>query len=444
VAPSQLILWDGQRDAQGRLPAQATEQLKDAIVVWGVNLSGQKDIVTTPISGRFRGPEFQATVVDNLLNGGGRLLVPCAWRAALLLLVLVGVGAWAPATHRRLAPHLIVFAAALFVGAVGVAGFAAGWVFDLATPWLGLLFTAAAAFTLRWATEGRYNRWLESAFGRYLSPSVIGALKSDPGLLALGGRRREVTILFSDVAGFTQASRRLTPEQLVQLLNEYLQMHGQAVFDHDGLIDKFIGDAVMAIYGDPVPFPDHAVKACRSALAVQEGLPALEPLWRSLGLDAFKVRVGLNSGPASVGNMGSRDRLSYTAMGDTVNLASRLEGANKVFGTRILIGPQTWEQARDAMLCRPLGRVQVVGYDAPVPVHELVASLDRATDEQKAHVAAFVRAQDAARAGDRAAALAALDECDRIVPGSGPVAWFRSLVSRLEGPWSGDLTLDAK
>jgi adenylate cyclase len=198
--------------------------------------------------------------------------------------------------------------------------FGAGTVFDLATPAVGTLLAWAATMTWKQLTEGRYNRWLEATFSYYLAPSVIESLKADPSLLHLGGSRRELSVLFSDVASFTSHSRarRATVElQRYSALRRGLRRRR---------VDKFIGDAVVAFYGDPIPMADHAVRACRTALAVIDGLSALAPTWKGMGLPEFHVRLGINSGPVVVGNMGSQQRFAYTVMGDTVNLASRLEG----------------------------------------------------------------------------------------------------------------------
>ena len=449
VTPSKVLEWEAALRKDRALPAEAKEALSGAIVVWGVNLSGAKDILATPMGGTYDGPELQATVVDDLLHGDGRVRAPAAVDVAVLLLLGALAGAVTGASARRWVPLAALAGAAAALGAAGAWWFSRGVVLDLGAPVSAAVLAWAATTLCLLLTEGRYNKWLEGAFGRYLAPVVIDAMKKDPSVLALGGARREITILFSDVAGFSKFSRTLAPEQLVHLLNEYLTAHGDVIHAQDGVIDKFIGDAVMAFFGDPVPQPDHALRACRAALGVQAAMPALEPLWRSLGLTSFTVRIGLNSGPAVVGNMGSRRRFDYTAMGDTVNLASRLEGANKYFGSKILLGPKTYGLARDAVVARPLARLVVVGWDVPEPVYELLALREGAPADALALVDAFTRAQDAARRGDLDAADRALDDAERARPGDGPTAWFRAKVAAMRAgteptPWSGVLVLDAK
>jgi len=374
---------------------------------------------------------------------------PWLGNALVLLLATTLVGAGVAALRGRWLPQLVPLAVGGAVIVFAFTTFRAGRVFDLATPVVGTLLAWGGTMAWKQLTEGRYNRWLESTFSRYLAPSVIESLKADPSLLQLGGTRRELSILFSDVAGFTTHSRRLRPEQLVELLNRYLTAHCDAVFAQGGVVDKFIGDAVVAFYGDPIPMDDHAVRACRTALAVIDGLAALDPVWKGMGLAEFHVRIGVNSGPAVVGNMGSEQRFDYTVMGDTVNLASRLEGSNKVFGTTILVGPTTAEAAKAAVVTKPLARIVVVGWDEPVLVHELLATRERATPDLIAHVEAFARAADAARAGDLAAADRALAAAERLRPGDGPCRWLGALVAdmragRAPTPWSGVLTLTGK
>lgn len=449
LSPTTVLRWSTQRDAAGGLPPEAAATVKGKVVVYGVNAAGLADTVATPLARAQDGPEVQATILDNLLHGGSRLPAPGPVQVlfTLLVAVLVGLGAMGP--RGRLLPPLLALGTLGLACALAVGAFASGIALDLFAPLAAGTGTWLAATGLRLLTEGRYNRWLEGAFSRYLAPSVIEALKQDPGLLELGGRTREVSVLFSDVAGFTTHSEHLTPAQLSRLLNEYLSAHCEAVFREEGVVDKFIGDAVMAFWGDPVDQPDHAVRACRTALAVQASLPALEPTWRALGLPGFVVRIGINSGPATLGNMGSRQRFDYTALGDTVNLASRLEGANKAFGTLILLGDAARRRAGEAILAKPLARLAVVGKHEAVPVHELVALAATATEAQRAHVAAFTRAGDALRADDLPAARTALDEALRHLPGDAACAWLRGVLEALEQgrlarPWDGTVTLGSK
>ena len=379
----------------------------------------------------------------------GRVRADTHVNTLVLLFVTILLGALAAGIRKRWAHHLLPFFALVGGVAFAIWRFRSGVAIDIFTPFLGVIFTWGGTSVFHLLTAGRRNRWLEGTFGRYLAPAIITALKDQPELLELGGRKREITILFSDIAGFTKLTEKLEPQEMVTLLNRYLTPHAAAVMEQGGVVDKFIGDAVMAFFGDPLPDPGHAEKGCRAALRVQAQLPDLQPVWEELGLDAFEVRIGLNSGQATVGNMGSENRFDYTAMGDEVNLASRLEGANKAFGTKILLGSCTREEAGAAVLAKPIAAVVVVGRTQPEPVYELLALAQEATDAQRAHVEAFERAQAAARAADLEAARTALAEAERLRPGDGPCAWFAGVLDSMEAgeepsPWSGVVVLSGK
>jgi adenylate cyclase len=448
VAPGQLLDWAATKLEGKPLPPEARRRLAGKVVVLGINLAGQKDLVPTPF-GMMDGPVYQAAVLDNLLHGDGRVRAPAGTNALLLLGVCLLVGVLAAAAGGRWLPHLLPVAVAGGVVLLAFRLFAGGTALDLFTPLLGVLGAWLGVSVLRLLTEGRRNRWLEATFGRYMAPALIEALKRDPSLLALGGREQHISVLFSDVAGFTTISAGLQPQQVVGLLNRYLTGHAGAVMDAGGVVDKFEGDAVMAFFGDPVEQPDHPERACRAALAAVAGLPALEPVWRDLGLEDFRIRVGVNTGRAVVGNMGSDQRFDYTCLGDDVNVASRLEGAAKAFGVTILVGGATAEAVRSSMLLRDLGRVRVVGREEPVPVFELVAERASAPPELVDHVEAFEAALDAVRRDDLQHAADALEAAERLHPGSPAVTWLRALRDELASgarprPWDGVTVLTAK
>ncbi|MFM8980457.1 MAG: CHASE2 domain-containing protein [Planctomycetia bacterium] len=264
VRPADLVqlgLWlEEGRDPAG-WPPEATAllaRLRDAIVVYGAHLQGNEDVVSDPLAGAQLGPEFQATVVDNLLHGDGRVRAPASLDLALLLGACVLAGALGTLLRGRWLPHLPALGLLAAVGALGWGLFATGLVLDVVTPALGLVLAWGGSSALRLSTEGRRNRWLERTFGRYVAPEVVDALKRDPALLALGGRRRDLSVMFCDIRGFTRISEGLPPEQVVRLLNRHLTLQSAQVMATGGVIDKFIGDALMAFWGDPLETSDHA------------------------------------------------------------------------------------------------------------------------------------------------------------------------------------------
>jgi len=247
----------------------------------------------------------------------------------------------------------------------------------------------------RYATEEREKRFIKDTFGRYLAPTVVEELTKDPRRLELGGETKELTAFFSDIASFSSFSEKLSPQDLVSLLNEYLTEMADIIVKHEGTVDKYEGDAVMAFYGAPIHFDDHAVRACLACLEMQDKIKELRERWQkdARWLDIapnLRVRMGLNTGEMLVGNMGSKNRMNYTIMGDAVNLASRLEGANKQYGTLTMLSEFTHDAARDAIEVRELDRIRVVGRKKPVVVYELLSKKGELDPKKKETIEVYL------------------------------------------------------
>ncbi|MBI4639718.1 MAG: adenylate/guanylate cyclase domain-containing protein, partial [Candidatus Tectomicrobia bacterium] len=238
---------------------------------------------------------------------------------------------------------------------------------------LSIILTYTGVSIYQYIIEAREKRWIRGAFNQYLSPHVIDQLMGDPGRLDLGGKEETITPFFSDVQGFTSISERLTAHELVAILNEYLTEMTDIILKYDGTVDKFEGDAIIAFFGAPLEYEDHARRACFVSLDMQTRLVEMRERWKEEGRPLIYMRIGLNTGPAIVGNMGSKQRFDFTMMGDTVNLASRLEGVNKQYGTFIMISEMTYARAKDFVEARELDRVLVVGKAEPIVVYELLA-----------------------------------------------------------------------
>lgn len=330
------------------------------------------------IAGWTYGVEVHATAVDNLLRA--RLPAPLGLnsRAALLLAVSLLVTF---ATFR----FGVKWGAALAVSSVAaVWGLAlvAFWETRTVVPMVAPAFASVLAFlsSTSWVSivEGREKRRIRGAFSKYVPPDIVAELVEHPERLKLGGEKREITILFSDLAGFTTLSERLEPDVLVALLNEYLQAMSEVVFQDGGTLDKYIGDAVMAFWGAPRAQHDHALRACRSALAMQRRLDELNALWRARdpGWPTLRMRVGINTGEPVVGNIGGEMRFNYTTLGDAVNLAARLEPACKTYDVAIMIAEPTRAAAGDGIRVRELDVIAVYGKEEPVRVYELIGTSD--------------------------------------------------------------------
>jgi adenylate cyclase len=233
-----------------------------------------------------------------------------------------------------------------------------------------VIFVAIIGFKI--LTEEANVKYIRSTFSKFVSKDVVDELLKNPDNLVLGGSKREITIFFSDIRGFTTISEALGPEELVKLLNEYLSAMTELIIEYKGTIDKYMGDAIMAFWGAPVPLEDHAYYACIASLAQMEYLTILQEQWKARGVPVIDIGIGLNSGPAVVGNMGSSHRMEYTCMGDTINLGSRLEGSNKMYGTNIIISEYTYEKVKDKVVARELDLVRVKGKTLPVRIYELI------------------------------------------------------------------------
>jgi adenylate cyclase len=282
-----------------------------------------------------------------------------------------------------------------------------------------------------------------------MAPDVVDEIKRDPHGIKLGGEKKELTVLFSDVAGFTTISEKLDPEQLVELLNEYLSAMTDIILQHRGNVNKYLGDGIMAIFGAPRGDPAHGTQACLAALACQETLDRLRTEWRARGLPDVSARIGINSGPLIVGNMGSPTRMEYTVMGDTVNLASRLEGAGKYYDARILIGPRTRELTIADVESREVDLLRVKGKHVPVVVYELMGRKGELPPVRQAVLKPYCNGLIAykQRAFDRAERLFA--EALALDPQDGPSKIYlerarRFLLSPPPADWDGVYELKSK
>ncbi|GAB7081421.1 CHASE2 domain-containing protein [Megalodesulfovibrio paquesii] len=359
------------------------EELRDRYVFFGFSAPGLMDLRTAPVSGTYPGVEFWATLLDNLLSGDAlRKAEPWqAWAVisvCCLLAAMAGallVSAWSQA------------GAFLLVLPLPVAGSLLAYQQGLWLPMVAPAAGALGAFTvsalMNYALEGQQKRFIKNAFQQYLHPAVIEQLIQHPEKLSLGGERRTLSIFFSDLEGFTTLSENLDAETVTRFLNDYLSAMTEIILEEGGTVDKYEGDAIIAFWNAPLDQPDHAARALRSALRCQQRLEELRPRYQARLGAAPRMRIGVNTGEAIVGNLGSSTRFDYTMISDAVNLASRLESLNKQFGTFTMCSAASREacgQALDATVrFRELGRVQVKGKAKPVVVHELLGVADTVT-----------------------------------------------------------------
>jgi len=354
----------------GQTPTVDPELLRDRFVFFGFSAPGLYDLRPSPISEVYPGVEVHATMLDNLLSGDFMRDVSTV-NAILLTLVLTVLAALAATFFSGPGKSIAVYALFLpLPPALSLLAYSRGAWLPLILVELAVVITLVGSGVLNYATEGRQKRYIKSAFKQYLSPAVIDQLIAHPERLKLGGEKRELSIFFSDLQGFTGISEGLSPEELTSLLNDYLSSMTDIIQEEGGTVDKYEGDAIIAFWNAPVEQPDHYVRAVRAALRCQAKLAELRPQFKDRIGKEMRMRIGINTGPAVVGNMGSHTRFDYTMLGDAVNLAARLEGINKQFGTYTMISQDTVDRLEGTFPMRELSRVAVVGRKEAVTVFE--------------------------------------------------------------------------
>ena len=434
------ILESINRADEGKAPLYPPETFRGKTVLVGIHAEGLEDAHPTPLDDKLPGVELHATALDNLLRGD--FLQAPDWDlplAAAAALLATGTVFALPGVVAPTAALLVLLLAA-------IAGVMWAWVALLAVPVAAPLLAggsgAVGAFLWRIVVEGRQKREMHRAFRSYLAPEVLAEVLRDPQALRLGGETRDVTLFFTDLQGFTSLAEKSQPQQLVGFLNDYFTRMCAPVLAERGIIDKFIGDAIMAIFGAPAATPAHGAAAVRAAVQALAVSATVADELRARGLPPIATRIGVHRGLAVVGNMGSTSRFDYTAIGDTVNLAARLEGANKAFGTHCLVSETAWADCGGTVLGREVGRVTVVGRAEPIRVHEPLALAELASEADRAFAARWQQAVAAFAGGDRAAAREHFTACLGARPDD---ALTRKWLDQLADPaFTGVFSLDHK
>ena len=362
---------------------------KNKVVLIGSRMPTEKDIFNVPIGKGWRtgdntmyGVEIHANIIQNVLDRNFLSREPVWVDLAGVLffsfftfLGIIRIRALKLRYHfiNELIGSVFLLGVIAFVGLGSVLLFMRyNYVAIVTSPTLAIIMGYIGAVVFTFLAERKQKTMIKGMFSQYLNPAFVNQLVENPEKLRLGGERKELTVFFSDIAGFTSLSEKSSPEALVALLNEYLSVMTEIILQHDGTLDKYEGDAIMAFWGAPVDQPDNALRACRAALAMQKKLVSIREEWKRDGKPDLHVRIGLNTGDMLVGNMGGAGRFDYTVIGDSVNLASRLEGANKQYKSQIMLGPLTYKRVAEHVVARELDMLIVVGKSEPVKVYELL------------------------------------------------------------------------
>ncbi len=399
--------------------------LKDKIVLIGSTALGLYDHYPTPFSSSFPGLYFHANVIDNLWARD--FLTPIAGVVTLILIFVFGLmsGIFVPRVSAVWGALLTLSGAALFSYAAYFLMASRLLVLEWVAPMVSLGSNYILIFFYRFIVEQKEKAGIKRAFGVYVNPHIVEQIAKNPEGLKLGGELREMSVMFSDVAGFTSISEKLSPQELVHLLNLYLTKMTDTIMKYDGTVDKYEGDAIMAFWGAPLVQEDHAKKACFSVLENREKLKELNGELEKKAMTKLFVRCGINSGPMNVGNMGSEQKFNYTVMGDAVNLASRLEGANKEYGTPLMISEMTYEKVKEVVEARELDLLRVKGKQIPIRVYELLNLKGKLSDAELQGREAFEAGLTFYRARNFKEALAKFNTVINYMPGDGPAETYR-------------------
>lgn len=433
---------------QGRVPVA---QLKDRIVLIGTSATGLADLVTTPVGVSFPGVEVHANLITGMLDG--RVVHAPAYAQGVEMLSVLVLGLLMVLGGACLKPAYAigVFVLALAATLAMNIGLLMGQ--QLMLPLAAPLACLVVAFVFQMAygffIEARGKRQISELFASYVPPELVQIMSQDPQSFTMAPVERELTVLFADVRDFTSISEHLSPEALSELINAYLTAMSEVIRDgHQGTLDKYIGDAVMAFWGAPVPNADHAQDAVRAALAMQGAAQRLNQEFIRKGWPQLSIGVGLNTGPMRVGDMGSKIRRAYTVMGDSVNLGARLEGLTKLYGVGILIGEDTCSQL-PGWTCREVDRVRVKGKDRAVAIFEPVGLTSDVPAALLEELAQWSLALAAYREGDWAQSATRLAQLSASYPKHGLYALFARRVAQFQRAapdegWDGSTKFDVK
>lgn len=458
-----LNAFDDRGDSTAGIPPGLlyTDFFRGKIVLIGSTMQELHDNFPTPFleyrtsegetaRAEMPGVEIHANTILNILSGQYLQRFPASlyWLAMIVIVGLVFLSTRLFRATLSSIAFLAVVGAYLFL--VFTVFIKANLIMSAVSPLLAALFAFIGYTIYNYILAQQEKKMVRSVFAHYVPDSVIKTILDNPARLALGGEERVVTVMFTDIAGFTTISEKLKPKELVTLLNDYLTEMTNIVLKHDGIIDKFEGDAIMAEFGVPVTYPGHAKAACCAALEMQKKIKNMRRDWLKQGKPELYMRVGINTGEVIVGNMGSRDVFDYTVMGDHVNLGARLEGANKFYGTEIMISEFTVNEVKDDFYTRHLDLLRVKGKEKPIAVYELLATKETKFSEMFFRLMEYYeQGISAYRSQKWAEAIALFERCLKLNPDDKPAAIYLKRSQAFQqrppgGDWDGVTTLTEK
>jgi adenylate cyclase len=364
-------------DAYKQRDEKFLEKFKDKVCIIGVTIRSLGDYYATPFEESSAGFYTHANVYDMIMTDSFITQAPWWLQFIILFCITLAISFVAYTRKLRTGFLILIVVTILYLAFAAIAFNLYNLWFNVAEPISALLICFVATVAYRATTEGHQRKMITEMFGTYLDSNVVQILINNPTLAKLGGERHEVSIMFTDIQGFSKISEDIPEDALVKLLNLYFTDMTNVILENGGAVDKFIGDSIMAFWGAPIIDRDSAYNACATALQLQKRLYKLQPRLTNISQKEVKQRIGINTGACIVGNMGSEQKKNYTVMGDPVNLASRLEGVNKQYGTGILISEYTYQKVAKRVITREVDRVQVFGKTEGVQIYELLDLADR-------------------------------------------------------------------
>ncbi len=425
-------------------------RVRNKYVLIGTSAAGILDLRATPFSNVFPGVEVHANVIDNVLAGDPFVFDLLTEIGITYLLIVLG-GLFLVALLAFSSPLAGGLGGFLLLEATIIGNyhylFLHNKIIGITYPLLTIIIIFMIVTLFNYFFEGREKKFISHAFGHYVSPQVVKKLMAHPENLALAGEEKTLTVLFSDIRGFTTISESMSSTQLALFMNRYLTAMSSVIMQCQGTVDKFIGDAIMAIWGAPLDDHDHAANAVRSALGMMEKLREKQPQWQAEGIPAIDIGIGINTGTMSVGNFGSAERFDYTVLGDAVNLGARLEGSNKTYGTNIIISQYTLTELGDRFFCRFIDMVKVKGKLKPVKIYEPLTE-GEPSEELRREVAVFEEAMEEYHCQNFAKAATIINELHETNP-SKLYCLYRDRIRKYQKTppppdWDGSFTFTSK
>ncbi|MCX8027978.1 MAG: adenylate/guanylate cyclase domain-containing protein [Thermodesulfovibrionales bacterium] len=377
---------------QGKTPTISPDFFKDRFVFIGLTAAGLFDLKPTAVSSISTGVLIHATTLDNILRNTSFKRIP-TFIDILCLIVLCIITIYVVCKTHSIFTNLVFLISSLTMIVIVLAiSFKNGYYSTISTPLFSVILSFLIAITVSYATEGQKRRFVKKTFSQYMDEKLVDYLLQHPELIRPGGQKRRVTVFFADIAGFTSISEILTVEQTALMLHTVLNKFTEIIIKNEGVIDKYIGDCVMAFWGSPYSTGKDEEFACLAAIECTGALDEINRDFESRGIPRISMRIGINAGDAITGNLGSDRLFDYTVVGDTVNIASRLEGVNKEFHTKIIVSEEVFKNTNDRFLGRKLGLINVKGKDRPLLIYEIMNTVERAKEDEVRLQALFNKA----------------------------------------------------